>query len=105
MPSWFFSVQMIASTRWRSQFGKGRGCRVLAGRPDQRQPQVRAGEERLSILAGQALVGDDGGAWWREADGLALQHLPGPARARRPASGSPGRTPVTVPSQVTISSG
>ncbi len=24
-PSWFFSVQMMASTRWRSQFGNGRG--------------------------------------------------------------------------------
>jgi crotonobetainyl-CoA:carnitine CoA-transferase CaiB-like acyl-CoA transferase len=25
-PSWLFSVQMTASTRWRSQFGNGRGC-------------------------------------------------------------------------------
>ena len=25
-PSWFFRVQMTASTRCRSQFGNGRGC-------------------------------------------------------------------------------
>ena len=31
---------------------------VFAGRADQGQAQVRAGEERLGVLAGQALIGD-----------------------------------------------
>jgi len=35
---------------------------VLAGRADQGQAQVVAGEEGLGLLSGQALVGDDGGA-------------------------------------------
>ena len=57
-PSWFFRVQMIASTRCRSQFGKVPGSLlVLAGRADQGQAQVVAGEELLGVLAGQALVG------------------------------------------------
>ena len=69
---------MIASTRCRSQFGKYRGCLlVLAGRADQGQAQVRAGEELLGLLAGQALVRDDGGAGRRAVRGLAFQHLPG----------------------------
>jgi hypothetical protein len=33
------------------------GLLVLAGRADQGQAQVRAGEERLGVLAGQALAG------------------------------------------------
>src|SRR6266853_5455446 len=37
-----------------------RSLLVLAGRADQRQAQVRAGEERLGALTGQALVGDHG---------------------------------------------
>ena len=31
-PSWFFRAQMTASTRWRSQFGNGRGSSLRAGR-------------------------------------------------------------------------
>ena len=38
------------------------GLLVLMGRADQRQAQVRAGEERFGVLAGQALIGDDGRA-------------------------------------------
>ncbi len=46
------------------------GLLVLAGRADQRQAKVRAGEERLGVLVGQALVGDDGGAGTnRDVDG------------------------------------
>ena len=37
-PSWFFSVQMMASTRCRSQFGKYRGC----------FSSLRAGRTRIS---------------------------------------------------------
>ena len=77
-PSWFFSVQMIASTRCRSQFGSTRGVfSSLQGRPDQGQAQVVAGEEGLGLLAGQALVGDDGGAGRRAVSGLVREHLPG----------------------------
>src|SRR6516164_878101 len=39
-----------------------RGGLVLAGRADQGQAQLRAGEELFGVLPGQALVGDDGGA-------------------------------------------
>jgi hypothetical protein len=37
------------------------GLLILAGRADERQVQVIAGEERLGLLPGQALIGDDGG--------------------------------------------
>ena len=48
-PSWCFSVQMIASTRCRSQFGKYRDCFiVLAGRADQGQASS------LARVGGQA---------------------------------------------------
>jgi hypothetical protein len=66
-PSWFFSVQMIASTRCRSQLGKYRERFVFAGRADQRQAQLRAGEVGFGVLAGQALAGDDRGAGYRAA--------------------------------------
>jgi hypothetical protein len=41
---------MIASTRWRSQFG---GPFVFVCWADQRQAQVGAGEERFGIFTGQ----------------------------------------------------
>jgi hypothetical protein len=50
---------------------------VLAGRADQGQAEVRAGEELLGFLAGQALVGDDGGAGLRAVRRLAFQGLAG----------------------------
>jgi hypothetical protein len=58
-PSWFFSVQMIASMRWRSQPGKGRGaCRlVFAGRPDQEMAQIGGG--LLDAGSGESLVAHD----------------------------------------------
>src|ERR1700730_16986067 len=54
-PSWFFSVQMTASTRWRSQFGNGRGCfsSLRAGRIRVRPrsgPASRAGISASSVL-------------------------------------------------------
>jgi hypothetical protein len=71
---------MIASTRCRSQFGKDRGVfSSLRGRAD--QGQGRAGEERFGVFAGQALVGDDGGAGrlagWRSSmvRACSLQHV------------------------------
>jgi hypothetical protein len=70
---------------------------VLAGRADQGQAQVRAGEERLGALAGQALAGDDGGARCRPVRRLALQRLPGLlALAEEPGvgQGEPGDGPV-----------
>src|SRR5450755_4391863 len=97
-PSWFFRVQMMASTRCRSQFGKYRGALlVFAGWADQCQAQVRAGEERFGALAGQALVRDDGGARCGAAGRLALQHLPGLltfAGQFRVGQGEPGNGPV-----------
>ena len=54
---------------------RARGRLVLAGRADQGQAEVRAGEERLGLLAGQALVGDHGGARCRAVGRLVLQHL------------------------------
>ena len=50
---------------------------VLAGRPDQGQAQVIAGEEGLGVLPGQALVRDDGAAGRGPVRGLVLQGLPG----------------------------
>jgi hypothetical protein len=70
---------------------------VLADRADQGQAQVRAGEERLGALAGQALAGDDGGARCRPVRRLALQRLPGLlALAEEPGvgQGEPGDGPV-----------
>ena len=49
---------------------------VLAGRPDQGELQVLAGEEVLGVLPGQALVGDDEGAGGGPVGGLAFQRLP-----------------------------
>jgi hypothetical protein len=46
---------------------------VLAGRADEGRLQLAGGEELLGLLAGQALVGDDGGA----GRGLAPERLPG----------------------------
>ena len=60
-PSWWFRVQMIASTRWRSQLGNSPGVVfVLAGWPH--QVQTKAGEELLGLFSSQALVGDHGAA-------------------------------------------
>src|SRR5229473_6952661 len=50
---------------------------VLAGRADQGQAEVRAGEELFGLLTGQALVSDDGGAGRRAIRGLVPEHLPG----------------------------
>jgi hypothetical protein len=62
-----------------------RGCLVLAGRADQGQAQVRAGEECLGVFAGQAFVGDDGGAGGGPVGGLvfavAVVRVPVQARA------------------------
>src|SRR6266511_1449776 len=49
------------------------GLLVLAGRAEQGQAQVGAGEERLGVLAGQALVGDDGGAGGGAVGGLIFE--------------------------------
>src|SRR5262249_32828534 len=56
---------------------EGPGLLVLAGRADEGQAEVRAGEERLGVLAGQALIGDDGGARGRAVRRLVPEHLPG----------------------------
>ena len=76
---------------------------VLAGRADQGQAQVGAGEEVLGVLAGQALVGDDGGAGRGPVRGLAFQGLAGLV-ALAGSLGLARLNPVTVPSQVQISS-
>lgn len=78
-PSWFPSVQMTASTRWRIQFGNGRGCfsSLRAGGPDQGQAQVPAGEVLSGFRSGQVLVGDDDAAGSGPVRGPALQGLAG----------------------------
>src|SRR6266536_3982367 len=53
------------------------GLLVLTGRADQREAQVVAGEEGLGLLAGQALVSDDGGAGRGAVGWVVLEHLPG----------------------------
>ena len=50
---------------------------VFAGGADQGQAEAVAGEELLGALAGQALVGDDGGAGRGAVRGLAFQGLAG----------------------------
>ncbi len=50
---------------------------ILAGRADQGQGEVRACEEVLGLLTGQALIGDDGSARRRAVGRLAGEHLPG----------------------------
>ena len=54
-----------------------RGVLVFAGRADQEQAEVWAGEEFLGALAGQAFVGDHGGARCRAVGRLVFEHLPG----------------------------
>src|SRR5713101_4114608 len=75
---------------------------VLAGRADQGQAEVRAGEELFGLLTGQALVSDDGGAGRRAIRGLVPEHLPG-LLASPYSFGLARPNPVTVPSQVQIS--
>ena len=53
------------------------GLLVLAGRADQEQAEVWAGEVLLGVLAGQALTGDHGGARHRPVRRLVLQGFPG----------------------------
>ena len=50
-PSWFFRVQMTASTRWRSQFGNGRGCfsSLRAGR-EQVPDRARGGAQPVPLV-------------------------------------------------------
>jgi hypothetical protein len=48
---------------------------VLAGRADQDQGEVVAGDELLEVLPGQAFVRDEGGAGRRPVRGLAFQGL------------------------------
>src|SRR6516225_12200412 len=102
-PSWFFSVQMIASTRCRSQFGNWRGCfsSLRAGRIRD-QAEVRAGEELPGVRTGQALVGDDGGAGRWAVRRLVFPHLPGGLLLTEQL-GVGQAEPGPVPSQVQIS--
>ena len=57
--------------------GVPQGFLVLAGRAEQGQAEVRAGEEDFGVLAGQALIGHDDGAGGGAVGGLAVQHLAG----------------------------
>jgi hypothetical protein len=95
-PSWFFKVQMIASTRWRSQWGTTPGS-CWSG-----HAQAQLGEERFGLLAGQALVGDDRRTWGWPVGRLVGQQLPG-VLALAHSLGLAKPNPVTVPSTVTIS--
>ena len=59
--------------------------------------------KNLGVLAGQALIGDDGGAGRGAVHRLVLEHLPGLLPLAEEL-GVARPNPVTVPSQVTISS-
>jgi hypothetical protein len=79
------------------------GLLVLAGWADQGQVQIRAGEERFGVFAGQALIGDDGGTGCGAVAGWSLSIVR--AWSRSPASfGLARANPVTDPSQVQITS-
>jgi hypothetical protein len=69
-PSWFFKVQMIASTRWRSQLGKtsGSGSSVRAGRIRHRPHSANNAwvawpDRPLSVTTAEPLGGRLAG-WW-----------------------------------------
>src|SRR5215831_799800 len=102
-PSWFFQgpddrlyplAQPVREGAW--------GLLVLAGRADQCQVQAGAGEELLGALAGQALVGDDGGTRSWAVGGLVAEHRAG-LLAFAHQLGLARPNPVTVPSQVQMS--
>jgi len=76
---------------------------VLAGRADQDQAEVRAGEELPGVRTGQALVGDDGGAG-RWAVRRRSSRICRVAFCSPNSLGLARPNPVTVPSQVQISS-
>src|SRR6266567_948608 len=101
-PSWFFSVQMMASTRWRSQFGKYRGCfsSLRAGRTRARSgpaknASVSSPDSPLSVTTAVPGVGRLAG--WSVSICRACSRSPYSLGLARP-------NPVTVPSQVQISS-
>jgi hypothetical protein len=99
-PSWFFRVQMTASTRWRSQFGNGRGCfsclragriRVSPGLSPAKNSSVLWPDRPLSVTT--AVPGAGRFAGWRSRVCRAW--------SRSPCSlGFARLNPVTVPSQV-----
>jgi len=97
-----FSVQMIASTRWRSQFGNGRGCSSLrAGRISVRSRPGPAKNSSVSSLASPLSV-----TTAVPGAGRLAGRCSGICRAwsRSPYSFGLARpNPVTVPSQVHIS--
>ena len=76
---------------------------VLAGRADQDQAEVRAGEGLPGVRTGQALVGDDGGAGRWAVRRLVFPHLPGGLLLTEQL-GVGQAEPGPVPSQVQISS-
>jgi hypothetical protein len=97
-PSWFFKVQMIASTRDRLNLlaqpvreAPG-GLFVCAGRADQHQAQVPAGEEPLGLLPGQALIDDHGGCPAPGGSPSGVRASAGPARVPRTGWGWPDST-------------
>src|SRR2546430_1947361 len=103
-PSWFFECQVVASGRWRSQFGKQRGAfsSLRAGRIRVRprpglvkNASVSSPDRPLSVT--MAVPGGGRLAGWRSSMVRAC--------SRSPASlGLARANPVTVPSQVQISS-
>ena len=71
-PSWLFRVQMTASTRWRSQFGNGRGCfsslragriRVSPGLSPAKNSSVPCPDRPLPVMT--AVPGAGRFAGWR----------------------------------------
>ena len=89
-PSWLFSVQMTASTRWRSQFGNGRGAfsSLRAGRIRVRPRSSPAKKSSVSCPDRPLSVTTMRRAPACSPAGVPASGVPGPAR--RAVSGSPG---------------
>ena len=87
-PSWLFRVQMTASTRWRSQFGNGRGCfsSLRAGRIRARRRPSPAKNSSVPC-PDRPFVGDDGGPA-RDRGGV---HKSQQLRGRRGGVGQPAQ--------------
>jgi hypothetical protein len=101
-PSWCFRVQIMASMRWRSQFGKGRGP-VSSLRDGRIRARPSSWLAKKAPVSSPALVRDDGGTGGGPVRRPVLQHLAG-LLAFPEELGLARPNPVTVRSQVQISS-
>jgi len=105
MPSWFFSVQMIASTRLPEPVRKVPGTFVFAGRADQVQAEAGAGRRTPRYpRPARPLVGHDGGTGRRAVGGPVVEHLPGLVTLAIQLRVGPGQTRSPSPRRCTSAS-